>query len=69
MQRGSPYLPLFFTDPQAGFNNMLRAYHDIVLADSAKKAYRHFFDVLLENSDEGRSCFQKQRLVDKLPLP
>lgn len=45
----------FFTDPQAGFNNMLRAYHDIVLTDSAKKAYRHFFDVLLENSDEGRS--------------
>lgn len=40
---------------------MLRAYHDIVLTDSAKKAYRHFFDVLLENSDEGRSvlfhCF------------
>ena len=32
----------FFTDPQAGFNNMLRAYHDIVLVDSAKESVSAF---------------------------
>lgn len=45
----------FFTDPQAGFDNMVQAYQHIVLADSAKKAYRQFFDVLLANEKEGQS--------------
>lgn len=43
---------IFLSDPGAGFNNMIRAYKDIVLQASAKKAYREFFDILLANDRE-----------------
>ena len=37
-------------DPNAGFNNMIQSYKDIVEASSAHKAYRLFFDELLANT-------------------
>ncbi|MEY8662345.1 tyrosine-protein phosphatase [Ligilactobacillus faecis] len=43
---------IFMSDPEAGFKNMIRAYKDIVLQASAKKAYREFFDVLLANDKD-----------------
>lgn len=39
----------------AGFEDMLKAYKDIVLTDGAKKAYRQFFDLLLANDKENEA--------------
>ncbi|MCG4281973.1 tyrosine-protein phosphatase [Lacticaseibacillus saniviri] len=39
----------FSSDPQAGFENMVTTYRDLVNLDSSKKAYRTFFDLLLAN--------------------
>lgn len=43
------------TDPALGVAEMKSAYADIVLADSARVAYRKFFDVLLANDKENES--------------
>lgn len=42
----------FLEDPNAGYNNMIQSYKDIVIAPSAQKAYRVFFDKLLENDQD-----------------
>lgn len=42
-------------DPQAGFDHMFIAYDDMVRSESAQKAYRNFFDVLLANNEDGKS--------------
>lgn len=42
----------FLEDPNAGYKNMIQSYKDIVLAPSAHKAYRLFFDELLANTNE-----------------
>lgn len=39
-------------DPDFGFDHMLFAYEDMIESDSAKKAYRKFFDALLENDQD-----------------
>lgn len=39
-------------DADFGFNHMLYAYEDMVQSYSAQRAYRNFFDKLLENTDE-----------------
>lgn len=45
----------FKEDPEAGYNDMLKSYKDIVLASSAQHAYRVFFDELLANSTDGEA--------------
>ena len=40
-------------DANFGFNHMLYAYEDMIESDSAKKAYRKFFDALLANDKDG----------------
>ncbi|AVK99367.1 protein tyrosine phosphatase [Pediococcus inopinatus] len=40
------------TDPTTGRQQMQRAYQDIITNPHSQKAYRSFFDVLLENDDE-----------------
>ncbi|WEV43781.1 tyrosine-protein phosphatase [Lactobacillus sp. ESL0684] len=42
-------------DPQAGFKHMFIAYDDMITSASAQKAYRHFFDLLLANDQDGQS--------------
>jgi protein-tyrosine phosphatase len=42
-------------DAHWGYNHMLFAYEDMIVSDSAKKAYRHFFDLLLANDQPGES--------------
>lgn len=42
-------------DPKAGFNHMFLAYDDMIKSESAQKAYRHFFDILLANDEENKS--------------
>lgn len=39
-------------DANFGFDHMLYAYEDMVESESAQKAYRKFFDYLLENKNE-----------------
>ncbi|MGX5378259.1 tyrosine-protein phosphatase [Ligilactobacillus sp. LYQ135] len=43
---------IFLEDPNAGYNNMIKSYKDIVLSTSAQKAYRHYFDELLANTQD-----------------
>lgn len=50
----------------AGFEDMLKAYKDIVLTDGAKKAYRQFFDLLLANDKENEALLVKIELVWEL---
>lgn len=45
----------FASDPLAGFNHMVHTYEDIAKLDSAKQAYRRFFETLLENTGENES--------------
>ena len=42
-------------DADFGFNHMHYAYEDMIESESAQKAYRKFFDVLLKNDVEGES--------------
>ena len=42
-------------DADFGFNHMHYAYEDMIRSDSAQKAYRKFFDILLENDVDGES--------------
>lgn len=42
-------------DPNFGFDHMLYAYEDMIESESAQKAYRKFFDILLENKEDGQS--------------
>ena len=42
-------------DPKAGFDHMFLAYDDMIKSESAQRAYRHFFDVLLANDQENQS--------------
>lgn len=49
-----------------GFEDMLKAYKDIVLTDGAKKAYRQFFDLLLANDKENEALLVKIELVWEL---
>lgn len=42
-------------DPDFGFQHMLKAYDDMIQGDSAQKAYRRFFTLLLENDQEDQS--------------
>ena len=43
----------YIYDP--GFNHMHYAYEDMIESEPAQKAYRKFFDVLLENTVDGKS--------------
>ena len=45
----------FGGSPTAGFENMIETYRDIVNLDSAQKAYRQFFDLLLENEPDDQA--------------
>ena len=42
-------------DADFGFNHMHYAYEDMIESEPAQKAYRKFFDVLLENTVDGES--------------
>ncbi|RMC38661.1 tyrosine-protein phosphatase [Lactobacillus sp. ESL0236] len=42
-------------DPKAGFNHMFIAYDDMIKSESAQKAYRKFFDILLANTESDKS--------------
>lgn len=42
-------------DADFGFNHMHYAYEDMIESEPAQKAYRKFFDVLLENTVDGKS--------------
>ena len=42
-------------DPSFGFDHMLYAYEDMIESDTAKKAYRKFFDLLLNNDQANKS--------------
>lgn len=42
-------------DAHWGYNHMLFAYEDMIVSEPAKKAYRHFFDLLLANDQDGQS--------------
>ncbi|MBI0092383.1 tyrosine-protein phosphatase [Lactobacillus sp. M0403] len=42
-------------DPKAGYHHMFIAYDDMIKSESAQRAYRKFFDVLLTNDEENRS--------------
>ncbi|WP_025015240.1 tyrosine-protein phosphatase [Lactobacillus kitasatonis] len=42
-------------DADFGFNHMHYAYEDMIESESAQKAYRKFFDVLLKNDVDGES--------------
>ncbi|MDF7682324.1 tyrosine-protein phosphatase [Lactobacillus sp. ESL0679] len=42
-------------NPHAGFEHMLFAYDDMITSKAAQKAYRHFFDLLLANDEDGKS--------------
>lgn len=42
-------------DADFGFNHMHYAYEDMIESESAQKAYRKFFDILLKNYVEGES--------------
>ena len=42
-------------NPKAGYNHMFLAYDDMIKSESAQKAYRNFFDILLANDEEGKS--------------
>lgn len=45
----------FATDPLAGFKSMITTYSEMMDYDSAKQAYRHFFDLLLANTGSDES--------------
>ena len=47
----------------AGFEDMLKAYKDIVLTDGAKKAYRQFFDLLLANDKENEALGVDSKII------
>lgn len=42
-------------DPTFGFKHMYFAYEDMIKGETAQKAYRHFFDLLLANSNENQA--------------
>ncbi len=42
-------------DPKAGYKHMFIAYDDMIKSETAQKAYRKFFDLLLANDVDGRS--------------
>lgn len=42
-------------DADFGFNHMLYAYEDMIRSDSAQKAYRRLFEILLANKNENES--------------
>lgn len=42
-------------DADFGFNHMLYAYEDMIRSDSAQKAYRKLFEILLKNKNDGDS--------------
>ncbi|WP_225049051.1 tyrosine-protein phosphatase [Lacticaseibacillus kribbianus] len=45
----------FATDPQGGFKNMVRLYREMPRHQSAQKAYRDFFDLMLANDQAGQA--------------
>ncbi|RMC47304.1 tyrosine-protein phosphatase [Lactobacillus sp. ESL0228] len=42
-------------DHKAGFNHMFLAYDDMIKSEAAQKSYRQFFDILLANTEPGKS--------------
>ncbi|MEJ6347975.1 tyrosine-protein phosphatase [Holzapfeliella sp. He02] len=42
-------------DPQFGYQHLINCYHDIILSEHSRNAYRTFFDYLLKNNQDDRA--------------